>query len=167
MTSQGILHYSSCTHTQVAECENHHLIEFAHTLLLHTHIPLCFWGDAILTACYLINYMPSSVLYNQIPHSLLFLNQCLFILFSFIFLVAHVLFIISSLDRINILQKLLNAYFWATLDFKKDIGVIPHTPTAISPQQMSIFLRNLLSRLLMLSALSYLRFFRSLTLDPF
>ena len=29
-------------------------------------------GDAVLTTCYLINHMPSSILQNQIPHSILY-----------------------------------------------------------------------------------------------
>ncbi|RVW51938.1 Retrovirus-related Pol polyprotein from transposon RE2 [Vitis vinifera] len=50
------------------------------TLLLHSHVPFRFWGDAVLTACYLINRMPSSVLHDQIPHSLLFPDQPLYFL---------------------------------------------------------------------------------------
>jgi hypothetical protein len=76
MQSQGILHQSYCAHTpqqnSVAERKNRHLIEIAHTLLLHTHIPLKFWRDAILIACYLIKRMPSFVLHNEVPVSLLF-----------------------------------------------------------------------------------------------
>ncbi|RVW72247.1 Retrovirus-related Pol polyprotein from transposon TNT 1-94 [Vitis vinifera] len=79
MSHHGILHQSSCAHTPqqngVAERKNRHLVETARTLLLHSHVPFRFWGDAILTACYLINRMPSSVLHDQIPHSLLFPDQ--------------------------------------------------------------------------------------------
>ena len=79
MSQHGILHQSSCAHTAqqngVAERKNRHLIETTRTLLLHYHVPFRFWGDTVLTACYLINRMPSSVLHAQIPHSLLFPDQ--------------------------------------------------------------------------------------------
>ena len=84
MFQHGILHQSSCAHTPqqngVAERKNRHLVETARTLLLHCHVPFCFLGDAVLTACYLINRMPSSVLHDQIPHSLLFPDQLLYFL---------------------------------------------------------------------------------------
>ncbi|RVW29987.1 Retrovirus-related Pol polyprotein from transposon TNT 1-94 [Vitis vinifera] len=57
MSHHGILHQSSCAHT-----------------------PQQNGGDAVLTACYLINRMPSSVLHDQIPHSLLFPDQPLYFL---------------------------------------------------------------------------------------
>ncbi|RVX02093.1 Retrovirus-related Pol polyprotein from transposon TNT 1-94 [Vitis vinifera] len=63
MSHHGILHQSSCAHTQqngVAERKNQHLVETARTILLHSNVPFHFWGDAILTACYLINRMSSS-----------------------------------------------------------------------------------------------------------
>ena len=56
----------------VAKRKNRHLIETTRTLLIHGEVLEIFWGDAILTACYLINRMPSSVLKNNIPHSILF-----------------------------------------------------------------------------------------------
>ncbi|XP_061341879.1 uncharacterized protein LOC133288188 [Gastrolobium bilobum] len=71
MSSHGILHQSSCPHTPqqngVAERKNRHLIETTCTLLLDAHMPLQFWGDAVLTACYLINRMPSSAINHQVP----------------------------------------------------------------------------------------------------
>ncbi|RVW96833.1 Retrovirus-related Pol polyprotein from transposon TNT 1-94 [Vitis vinifera] len=57
--SSWILHQSSCAHTPqqngVAERKNRHLVETARTILLHSKVPFRFWGDAVLTACYLIN----------------------------------------------------------------------------------------------------------------
>ncbi|RVW98382.1 Retrovirus-related Pol polyprotein from transposon RE2 [Vitis vinifera] len=84
MSHHGILYQSSCAHTPqqngVAERKNRHLVETTRTLLLHSHVLFRFWGDAVLTACYLINRMPSSVLHDQIPHSLLFPDQPLYFL---------------------------------------------------------------------------------------
>ena len=84
MSSHGILHQSSCAYTsqynRVAERKNRHLIETARTLHLHHKVPQCFLGDAILSACYLINHMTSSVLHYQIPHSIMLPNQPLFCL---------------------------------------------------------------------------------------
>ena len=84
MSQHGILHQSSCAHTSqqngVTERKNRHLIETTRTLLLHYHVPFRFWGDAVLTACYLINGMPLSVLHDEIPHSLLFVDQPLYFL---------------------------------------------------------------------------------------
>ena len=68
MSSHEILHQSSYAHTLqengVAERKNRLLVEIARTLLLHHKVPQRFWGDAILSACYLINRMPSSVLHD-------------------------------------------------------------------------------------------------------
>ena len=84
MSSHEILHQSFCAYTPqhngVAERKNHHLVETARTLLLHHKVSQHFWGDAILAACYLINRMPSSVLLDKIPHSILFPNQPFFCL---------------------------------------------------------------------------------------
>ena len=62
------------------ERKNRHLVETARTLLLHHKVPQRFWGDTTLAACYLINRMPSFVLHEQIPYSILFPNQPLFCL---------------------------------------------------------------------------------------
>ena len=84
MSSHGILHQSSYAYTPqhngVVESKNRHLVETAYTLLFHHKVPQRFWGDAILGTCYLINRMPSSVLHDQISHSILFPNQPLYCL---------------------------------------------------------------------------------------
>ena len=84
MSSHGILHQSSCADTpqqnRMAKHKNRHLVETARTLLLHHKVPQRFWGDVILAACYLINRMPSSVLHDQILHSILLPTQPLFYL---------------------------------------------------------------------------------------
>ncbi|RVW60738.1 Retrovirus-related Pol polyprotein from transposon TNT 1-94 [Vitis vinifera] len=84
ISQHGILHQSSCAYTPqqngVAERKNRHLVETARILLLHSNVPFCFWGNVVLTTCYLINRMPSCVLHDQIPHSLLFPDQPLYFL---------------------------------------------------------------------------------------
>ena len=75
MASHGILHQTSCAYTQqngVAERKNRHLVERTRTILIHGDVPQRFWGDAVFSAYYLINRMPSSVLDNKIPYSILF-----------------------------------------------------------------------------------------------
>ena len=53
------------------ERKNRHLLETAHSLMLNSNVPTHHWGDAVLTACFLINRMSSS-LENQISHSIFF-----------------------------------------------------------------------------------------------
>ena len=84
ISSHGILHQSSCAYTPeqngVAERKNRYLVETTRTLLFHKKVPQLSWGDAILAVCHLINRMPSSVLHDQIAHSILLPTQPLFYL---------------------------------------------------------------------------------------
>ena len=79
LSSHGILHQSSCTYTPqhngVAKRKNRHLVETTCTHLLHRKVPQRFLGDATLATYYLINRMQSSILHDQIPHSIIFPNQ--------------------------------------------------------------------------------------------
>ena len=56
MSHYGIIHQTSCPYIPqqngVAERNNRHLIEIAHTVLIQSHVPLRFWGDAVLSSCY-------------------------------------------------------------------------------------------------------------------
>jgi transposase InsO family protein len=76
LSNKGIIHQTSCAHTPqqngVAERKNRHLLDVARCLLSQMHVPKQFWTEAVLTACYLINRMPSSVLEGASPHSLLY-----------------------------------------------------------------------------------------------
>ena len=83
MLQHGILHQTSCvdtpSHNEVVKRKNRHLLETARALLFQMHVPKHFWVDAVSTACFLINRMPSSILnwatsYHQLfPNNLLFL----------------------------------------------------------------------------------------------
>ncbi|KAK2986874.1 hypothetical protein RJ640_000992 [Escallonia rubra] len=82
MNQHGILHQSSCTDTPaqngVAERKNRHLLKTARALLFQMKVPKPFWADAISTACFLINRMPSTVLNGDVPYSVLFPTKPLF-----------------------------------------------------------------------------------------
>ncbi|KAG7578958.1 Reverse transcriptase RNA-dependent DNA polymerase [Arabidopsis thaliana x Arabidopsis arenosa] len=71
----GILHQTSCPYNPqqngVAERKNRHLMEVARAMLFEKHMPKRFWGDAVLTSCYLINRIPTRILNNQSPFQVL------------------------------------------------------------------------------------------------
>ena len=72
---EGIIHESSCVDTPqqngVAERKMRHLLNVARALLHHHTVPKIFWGEAVLTAAFLINRMPTKVLNQQSPLSCL------------------------------------------------------------------------------------------------
>jgi hypothetical protein len=51
----------------VVERKNQHLLEVTHSLMLDTHVPKSYWGDALLITTYLINRMPSRLLDFKTP----------------------------------------------------------------------------------------------------
>ena len=60
------------------ERKNRHLLETAGALLFQMKVRKHFWADAVSTACFLINCMPSSVLNGDIPYNILFPSKLLF-----------------------------------------------------------------------------------------
>ncbi|RVW93300.1 Retrovirus-related Pol polyprotein from transposon RE1 [Vitis vinifera] len=72
MSHNGILHQTSCVDTpsqnRVAERKNRHLLETTRALMFQMKVPKQFWADAVSTACFLINRMPTVVLKGDIPY---------------------------------------------------------------------------------------------------
>ncbi|CAN1800959.1 Retrovirus-related Pol polyprotein from transposon TNT 1-94, partial [Linum perenne] len=75
LIQNGIVHVSSCVETPqqngIAERKNRHLLEVARACMFARHVPKYLWGEAVLTATYLINRMPSRVLQFRAPRQVL------------------------------------------------------------------------------------------------
>ncbi|RVX10421.1 Retrovirus-related Pol polyprotein from transposon TNT 1-94 [Vitis vinifera] len=75
LLENGIVHQSSCIDTLqqngVAKRKNRHLMEVARSLMIASNVPKQLWGEAVLTATYLINRMPSRILQFKTPSQIL------------------------------------------------------------------------------------------------
>jgi Integrase core domain/GAG-pre-integrase domain len=73
---KGIIHQTTCVNTPekngVSKRKNRHLLEVTRALLFQNNIPKVFWSDAILSATYLINRLPSIKLKNKSPLEILY-----------------------------------------------------------------------------------------------
>ncbi|GFS40400.1 anaphase-promoting complex/cyclosome 2 [Actinidia rufa] len=75
LDTHGIIHQSSCSDTPAqngrAERKQRHLLDTARSLLLSSSVPSVFWGEAVLTAAYLLNRMPTPLLSGRSPYECL------------------------------------------------------------------------------------------------
>lgn len=69
----GITHRFSCPHThqqnELVERKFRHIVETGRALLAYFSLPFIYWVDALETAVYLINLLPSPVTQNKSLHS--------------------------------------------------------------------------------------------------
>ncbi|PKU87026.1 Retrovirus-related Pol polyprotein from transposon TNT 1-94 [Dendrobium catenatum] len=76
LIQHGIRHQISCPYTPeqngMAERKHRHVIETTRKLLFNSSVPYKYWPDAVLTATYLINRMPSPTIKNMSPYERLY-----------------------------------------------------------------------------------------------
>lgn len=74
--SVGCIQQTTCNYTPqqngIVERKHKHLLETARTLKFQFQVPVCFWGDTILTSTYIINRIPSKPLHDKSPYEVLF-----------------------------------------------------------------------------------------------
>lgn len=71
----GLLHQTTCPYTPqqngVAERKNRTLLEITRALMIESHVPVHFWPEAIATATYLTNRLPTKPLNYDTPLDIL------------------------------------------------------------------------------------------------
>ena len=76
LLQHGIYFCKSTPHTQqqnsVAEWKHRYMVDMAPTCLLEAQVHNTYWSDAVLTAVYLINHLPTHILQGLSPFQKLF-----------------------------------------------------------------------------------------------
>ena len=64
-------HVSLLLNKMVVERKHRHLLEVARALRFQGGLLIKFWGECVLTAVYLINYIPTLLLHGKSPYEIL------------------------------------------------------------------------------------------------
>ena len=71
LSNFGIIHQTTCPGTSeqngLAERKNRHILEIARCIMFAMNVPKYLWSEAVMTAAYLMNRMPSRVLGYKTP----------------------------------------------------------------------------------------------------
>jgi transposase InsO family protein len=127
LSAQGMQHKTSCPDTPpqngVAERKNRHILEVARSLMYTMNVPKKLWSEAVMTATYLINRMPSRVIGIKSPCEMLMGENKFLVPQSYL----DVLVLLEIIDRQleNWIQEQLNASSLVTLQDKEvtNVGV--------------------------------------------
>ena len=72
LRQQGIRHHTSCTYTPqqngLAERKNRQIMEMVRAFLFGMNMPRFYWGEAVKSAVYIMNRVPSRVIEFQTPY---------------------------------------------------------------------------------------------------
>ncbi|RVW97173.1 Retrovirus-related Pol polyprotein from transposon TNT 1-94 [Vitis vinifera] len=151
LLENGIVHQSSCIDTPqqngVAERKNRHLMEVARSLMIASNVPKQLWGEAVLTATYLINRMPSRILQFKTPCQILlaaYPSARIIRLSQSKSLVVLLSFTSISPNVVNLIRQPLNASFsaiqgenWSTDEFQfweTEISTTSPLSSSLPPQ---------------------------------
>ena len=130
----GIIHQSSYSHISkqngVAERKHRYILNVARTLMIHMSVPKYLWSDAVLSACYLINRMPSYVLDKKSPFSCRYANKKPFSMTSRVFGYTYFVQDLSSrLDKLS--PKSIKCVFVRYFRTQKEYAAIIPSPRSI------------------------------------
>lgn len=126
LAAQGTLPQYSCPGVSkqngVVERKHLHTLEMARSLLLFASVPSTFWAEAIHTAVFLINRMPSRVLVNLTPFEWLFTRPPSYYPLCVLGCTCFVLLPLGSVTSCPLVQP--RVFFLATTKNTKDIVVM-------------------------------------------